>query len=74
LAPSRTLTAFERRTLELFASGLARSEIARLLNRAPKTVSNSLTAAKDKLGAHSLAEAAVLIAVEAVSLALKVNA
>jgi DNA-binding NarL/FixJ family response regulator len=67
------LTAFERRTLELFAAGLPRGEIARVLNRAPKTISNSLTAAKDKLGAHSLAEAAALIAVEAVSLALKAN-
>ena len=30
-APSWTLTAFERRTLELFASGLPRGEIARVL-------------------------------------------
>ena len=70
-APSWTLTAFERRTLELFASGLSRGEIARVLNRAPKTISNSLTAAKEKLGARSLAEAAALIAAEAVVLALK---
>jgi DNA-binding NarL/FixJ family response regulator len=56
-----SLTAFERRVLELFASGLARGEIAQVLNRAPKTISNSLTAAKDKLGARSLAEAAVLL-------------
>ena len=55
------LTAFERRVLGLFASGLARGEIAHVLNRAPKTISNSLTAAKDKLGARSLAEAAVLL-------------
>jgi DNA-binding NarL/FixJ family response regulator len=55
------LTAFERRVLGLFASGLARGEIALVLNRAPKTISNSLTAAKDKLGARSLAEAAVLL-------------
>jgi len=60
------LTPFERRVLELFASGSPRSEIARILNRAPKTISNSLTAAKDKLGARSLTEAAVLIAAEAI--------
>ena len=67
------LTAFERRALELFAAGLQRREIAQELNRAPKTISNSLTAARDKLGARSLAEAAALIAAEAVSLALKAN-
>lgn len=66
-----TLTAFERRTLELFASGVGRGEIARLQNRAPKTISNSLTAAKDKLGARSLAEAAALVAAEAAALNLK---
>jgi len=55
------LTAFERRTLELFASGLPRAEIAMVLKRAPKTISNSLTTAKDKLGARTLAEAAVLL-------------
>ena len=67
------LTAFERRALELFAAGLRRREIAQQLKRAPKTISNSLTAARDKLGARSLAEAAVLIAAEAVSLALRAN-
>jgi len=72
-APSWTLTAFERRTLELFASGLSRGEIARVLNRAPKTISNALTAAKDKLDARSLAEAAVLLAAEAAALPLKAN-
>ena len=68
------LTAFERRALELFASGLQRHEIAQQLNRAPKTISNSLTTARDKLGARSLAEAAALITAHAVSLALKANA
>jgi len=72
-APSWTLTAFERRNLELFAAGLPRGEIARLLKRAPKTISNSLTAAKDKLGARSLGEATALLAAEAVALALKAN-
>jgi DNA-binding CsgD family transcriptional regulator len=67
------LTASERRTLELFAAGLPRGEIAHLLKRAPKTISNSLTAARDKLGARSLAEAAALIAAELVSQALNVT-
>ena len=67
------LTPFERRVLELFASGSPRGEIARILNRAPKTISNSLTAAKDKLGARSLTEAAVLITAEAVVLTSSVG-
>ncbi|TMF20313.1 MAG: hypothetical protein E6I35_02210 [Chloroflexi bacterium] len=66
-SPCSRLTAFERRVLELFASGLARGEIARAVNRAPKTISNSLTVAKDKLGARSLAEAAVLLSMELTS-------
>lgn len=61
-AHEANLTAFERRALELLASGLQRREIAQALNRAPKTISNSLTTAKDKLGARSLAEAVALLA------------
>ncbi len=64
------LTAFERRSLEMFAAGLPRGEIAHLLKRAPKTISNCLTAARDKLGARSLGEAAALIAAEVVSQSL----
>ena len=72
--PTTPLTAFERRTLALFASGCARGEIARLLNRAPKTISNSLTAARDKLGARSLAEAVALVTAETASISLKSSA
>ena len=68
------LTAFERRVLGLFASGSPRREIALSLNRAPKTISNSLTAAKEKLGARSLAEAAALLAVQTVVVAAQVTA
>lgn len=56
------LTPFERHLLELMASGLKRKEIARAVNKSPQTVSNSMTVAKDKLGARSLAEAAVRLA------------
>jgi DNA-binding NarL/FixJ family response regulator len=56
------LTPFERQLLELMASGLTRKEIARAVNKSPQTVSNSMTVAKDKLGARSLAEAAVRVA------------
>jgi len=56
------LTPFERRLLELMASGLNRTEIARVVHRSPQTISNSLTVAKEKLGARSLTQAAVLIA------------
>lgn len=56
------LTPFERHLLALMASGLKRKEIARAVNKSPQTVSNSMTVAKDKLGARSLAEAAVRLA------------
>jgi DNA-binding CsgD family transcriptional regulator len=55
------LTPTERRMLELRASGLTRTEIASLLHRSPQTISNSLTIAKEKLGARSLVEAAALV-------------
>lgn len=70
---AENLTAFERQVLQLFASGTPRGEIATRLNRAPKTISNSLTAAKEKLGARSLAEAAVIFAAEAFVLASNVT-
>ena len=57
---SSDLTASERRILELRAAGLTRTDIARKLNRSPQTISNSLTLAKEKLGAGSLTEALVL--------------
>jgi len=56
------LSAFERRLLELLASGLNRQQIAGLVHRSPQTISNSLTVDKEKLGASSLTQAAVLIA------------
>lgn len=54
------LTPLERHTLELFSSGMGRAEIAKRLNRSPKTISNTLTVAKEKLRAMSLAQAAAL--------------
>jgi DNA-binding NarL/FixJ family response regulator len=54
--------------MQLFAAGRDRHEIAAVLNRAPKTVSNCLTVVKEKLGARTLAEAVVLfIGMSAVS-------
>jgi DNA-binding CsgD family transcriptional regulator len=60
--PLIDLTPTERRILDLRLSGLHRTEIALLLNRSPQTISNSLTLAKEKLGARSLMEAAALVA------------
>lgn len=57
---SSDLTASERRILKLRAAGLTRTDIARLLHRSPQTISNSLTVAKEKLGAGSLTQAVVL--------------
>ena len=55
------LTPFESRILQLLATGLTRNEIARQLDRSPQTISNALTVAKDKLGARSLTQAAVIL-------------
>jgi DNA-binding CsgD family transcriptional regulator len=55
------LTPSERNTLWLFASGMHRRDIAERLRRTPKTISNCLTIAKEKLGARSLAEAVALL-------------
>ena len=57
------LTPFESRILQLLATGMTRNEIARQLDRSPQTISNALTVAKDKLGARSLTEAAVIVVV-----------
>jgi len=54
------LTPFESRILQLLATGMTRNEIARQLNRSPQTISNAMTVAKDKLGARSLTQAAVI--------------
>jgi DNA-binding CsgD family transcriptional regulator len=58
---SAGLTPTERRILELRAAGLNRNDIAQLMHRSPQTISNSLTIAKEKLGARSLVEAAALV-------------
>jgi DNA-binding CsgD family transcriptional regulator len=55
------LTAFEHRILTLRTAGLSRVQIARQLGRSPQTISNSLTIAKEKLGASTLMEAARLL-------------
>jgi len=54
------LTPFEAHILELLRSGLNRIEIATIASRSPQTISNSLTQAKDKLGARSLTQAAFI--------------
>jgi DNA-binding CsgD family transcriptional regulator len=59
-AHSDALTVLERQTLAMFSAGMNRIEIAHSLQRAPKTISNALTSAKEKLGARSLAEAAAI--------------
>lgn len=55
-----SLTPFETRILTLLATGASRYEIAAGVGRSPQTISNALTAAKQKLGARTLTHAAVL--------------
>jgi DNA-binding CsgD family transcriptional regulator len=57
-----SLSATEENVLRAFASGFSREEIASRLNLSSRTVGHALTAAKEKLGARSLAHAAVLLA------------
>jgi DNA-binding NarL/FixJ family response regulator len=59
--PKTRLTPFEEHLLQLLAAGMRRGEIARKLHRAPQTISNSLTTAKNKIGARTLAEAVARI-------------
>jgi two-component system response regulator DesR len=54
------LTPFERRILELLASGMTRAEIASALRVSPESVSHSLTNAKEKMGARTPTEAVVV--------------
>src|SRR5450759_4249483 len=58
-APIR-LTPFECRILELRGSGCDRNDIARVCNLSPQTISKARTVAKEKLGARSLTEAAII--------------
>lgn len=56
------ITPYERRIFHLLGSGMSRSEIGRAVKRSPQTISNSLTVAKEKIGARSIVHAAVLLA------------
>jgi DNA-binding CsgD family transcriptional regulator len=53
------LTQTERRVMEFFAEGYTRDEIASSLGLSPRTIGTSLTVAKEKLYARTLAHAAV---------------
>lgn len=55
------LTAFEHRILLLRSRGMTRQQIAAEVKRSPQTISNCLTVAKEKLGADTLMEAALLM-------------
>jgi DNA-binding CsgD family transcriptional regulator len=55
------ITPYERRIFHLLGLGMSRSEIGRAVKRSPQTISNSLTVAKEKIGARSLVHAAVLL-------------
>jgi DNA-binding CsgD family transcriptional regulator len=59
-----SLSATEAAVLRRFASGFTRGEIAECLHMSTRTVGNALTTAKEKLGARSLVQAAVMFALQ----------
>lgn len=54
------LSGTEALVLEAFARAQTRRETAKLLELSPRTVGRALTTAKEKLGARSPAEAAII--------------
>jgi len=58
---STQLSQLEERCLRLYGAGWNRSEISAMVRVSARTVGNSLTVAKEKLGARSLAQAALLL-------------
>ena len=55
------LTGVERRALVGLSSGLTRVQLAEELSLSPYTVGHMLTQAKEKLGARTLTQAAVMV-------------
>jgi DNA-binding NarL/FixJ family response regulator len=61
LEGAASLSGTEGDVLRAYGEGLSRLEIATRLKRSPRAVSNCLTVAKEKMGARSLAQAAVML-------------
>lgn len=55
------LSDLERRCLRLYGAGLNRTEISEMARVSRRTVGATLTVAKEKLGAKSLAHAALIL-------------
>jgi DNA-binding CsgD family transcriptional regulator len=55
------LSELEARCLRLYGAGWSRDEISRLARVSRRTVGAALTVAKEKLGARTLAHAALLL-------------
>ncbi len=60
----QNLTCHERAALESVGDGHTREEIADALRLSPCTVGHLLTIAKEKLGARTLTQAAVIVKLE----------
>ena len=58
------LSDLEVRCLRLYGAGWTRVEISAVARVSPRTVGATLTVAKEKLGARSLAHAAMLLGAE----------
>jgi len=58
------LSDLETRCLRLYGAGWSRAEISGMARVSPRTVGTTLTVAKEKLGARSLAHAAMLLGVD----------
>ncbi|MDQ6713086.1 MAG: LuxR C-terminal-related transcriptional regulator [Candidatus Dormibacteraeota bacterium] len=62
LLDARRLTILERQVLLAYSEGFSRCQIAARVHKSPRRVTHCLTVAKEKLGAASLAQAAVMLA------------
>jgi len=60
-AGSTGLSDLEQRCLRLYGAGWTRTEISEIARVSRRTVGATLTVAKEKLGARSLAHAALLL-------------
>jgi DNA-binding NarL/FixJ family response regulator len=62
------ITPLEDRVLQLYAAGLNRAQIGERVGLSERTVGHYLTVVKEKLGATTLVQAAVLVLYDSIGL------